>query len=176
MYTILKFTTIAICAASIAAAQSPAGTESLDVKGGSISIKYNSPRVNGRAGKLFGAGGRISSDQNYPIWRAGANSATKFHTDVDLMVGGTLVPKGDYTLYIDLSDAANWQLVINKKTGQWGLSYDKSSDAARAKMTMSKPAAMIENLKYTLTDQGGGKVQLTLGWENFSASTVMNVK
>jgi hypothetical protein len=60
------------------------------------------------------------------VWRAGANAATKFHTDADLDVGGLFVPKGDYTLYVDLSDPAKWQLVINRQTGQWGLTYAAS--------------------------------------------------
>ena len=31
-------------------------------------------------------------------------------------------------------------------------------------MTMGKPPALVETLKYTLTDQGGGKVELLLEW------------
>jgi hypothetical protein len=157
-------------------AQSPAATASVSVKGAAIKINYNSPRVNGREGKLFGPGGRISQDPNYPIWRAGANSATKFHTEADLDIGGLAVPKGDYTLYVDLADPANWQLVINKKTGQWGLTYDKSQDLGRVKMTMSKPPALAEDLTYTLSATAGNKVQLALSWENVTASVSMNVK
>jgi len=31
-------------------------------------------------------------------------------------------------------------------------------------MTMSKPPALVENLKYTITDLGGNKGKLTLEW------------
>ena len=37
-------------------------------------------------------------------------------------------------------------------------------------MTMKKPATMVENLLYTLEDDGGGKGTLTLSWEDHSAS------
>ena len=37
-------------------------------------------------------------------------------------------------------------------------------------MHMAKPPSMVEDLKYTLTDDGGGKGTLTLAWENVSAS------
>jgi hypothetical protein len=37
-------------------------------------------------------------------------------------------------------------------------------------MTMSKPPSMVENLKWTITDQGGGKGKITLAWEDHSAS------
>jgi len=130
IYLIAAATVFSACAL----AQSPAATASLNVGGKGLEIKYNSPRVNGREGKLFGAGGRISTDPNYPVWRAGANSATKFHTDGDLSIGGLVVPAGDYTLFVDVSDVANWQLIVNKQTGQWGLRYDKSQDLGRVKM------------------------------------------
>jgi hypothetical protein len=159
-------------------AQSPAATASLTVNGKSLEIKYNSPRVNGREGKLFGPGGRISSDPIYPVWRAGANSATKFHTDADLDLGGLTVPAGDYTLFVDVSDMKSWQLIINKQTGQWGLSYDKAKDLGRVKMTTTKPGALVEALKYTLAaaGPGAGKATLTLEWENVSASVPLSLR
>jgi hypothetical protein len=156
--------------------QSPAMTESKTIDGKTISISYASPRVNGRAGKLFGKDGRIGQDRNYPVWRAGANAATKLHTDATLDIAGLTVPPGDYTLYVDLSNPAAWQLIVNKQTGQWGLTYSKEQDLGRVPMTMSKPASMVEELKYTITDQGGGKAKLTIDWENVSASVPVTVK
>jgi hypothetical protein len=163
-------------AGTFAFAQSPAMTESKTINGKTISIAYASPRVNGRVGKLFGKDGRIGQDPNYPVWRAGANSATKLHTDAALDIAGLAVPPGDYTLYVDLSNPAAWQLIVNKQTGQWGLTYKKDQDLGRVPMTMSKPASMAEELKYTITDQGGGKAKLTLEWENVSASVPITVK
>src|SRR5215831_5241054 len=123
-------------------------TESKTIGGKTIAITYGSPKVNGRVGKLFGKDGRIGQDPTYPVWRAGANAATKFHTDADLDIGGLAVPKGDYTLYVDLADPAKWQLVVNKQTGQWGLTYNKDQDLGRVAMAMTKPGATVEDLKY----------------------------
>ncbi len=106
----------------------------------------------------------VSNCRQTPVWRAGANSATK-------LLGGLTVPAGDHTLYVDLTTPDQWTLIVNKKTGQWGLSYDKSADVGRVKMKMSKPAAMAENLKYTLTDSS-----LTLEWENLSGTVSLKVK
>ena len=85
------------------------------------------------------------------------------------------MPKGDYTLYVDISDPDNWVLIVNKQTGQWGTKYDKAQDLGRVKMNMSKPLAMVENLKYTLTPLGGTTGKLTLEWENHSASVLIAV-
>ena len=110
------------------------------------------------------------------VWRAGANAATAFHTDADLDVGGLAVPKGDYTLYVNLADPNSWELIFSKQTGQWGLTYESSQDLGRVKMTMSKPPAMIEKLKYTLSDLGGNKGKLQLAWEDHVASVPFTVK
>ena len=165
-----------LVAASIVFAQSPPATESKTINGKTISIAYASPKVNGREGKLFGKDGRIGQDRTYPVWRAGANSATKFHTDGALDIGGLSVPAGDYTLFVDLTDPNNWQLIVNKQTGQWGLTYNKDQDLGRVKMTMSKPPSLVENLKYTLTEEGKNKAKLTLAWENHVASVPITVK
>ena len=165
-----------IAAASLAWAQSPAATESKTIGGKTISIKYCSPRVNGRVGKIFTKDGLVGGDQTYPVWRAGANDATAFDTAADLDIGGLNVPKGHYTLYVDITDPNNWQLIVNKQTGQWGLTYNKAQDLGRVKMTMGKPPAPIENLKYTIADAGGGKGRLELAWENHVASVPFTVK
>jgi Protein of unknown function (DUF2911) len=172
----LRCASLVMAVASIASAQSPAATESKTIDGKTISIVYSSPRVNGREGKLFGKDGRIAKDANYPIWRAGANAATKFHTDANLKVGDVEVPKGDYTLYVDLSNPDAWNLVINKQTGQWGLKYDKSQDLGRTKMEMSKPPAPIEELKYVLSDDGQHKATLKLEWENHIAAVPITIE
>jgi len=151
---------------------SPAATETTVLAGKTVTISYSSPRVNGRAGQLFGKDGKIGKDPTYPVWRAGANAATKLHTDADLNIAGLKVPKGDYSLYVDVSNPAKWVLVINKQTGQWGTIYDKAQDLGRVDMTMSTPPLMVEDLKYAFSE-AGGKHLLTLCWENLCASVVV---
>jgi len=162
-----------LLAAALAGAQqqaSPAETAGGSIGGKAITIKYASPRVNGRAGQLFGKDGRISKDPNYPVWRAGANAATTLTTEGNFKIGDLAVPAGTYTLFVDISDPDHWKLIVNKQTGQWGLRYDKSQDLGRTPMTMAKPSSLVENLTYTIAESGGGKGSLTLAWENHSAS------
>ena len=144
---------------------SPAQTATGTIGGQSVTIKYSSPGVKGREGQLFGKDGRISHDPHYPVWRAGANSATTLHTDANLTIGNISVPKGDYTLFVDISDPDNWSLIVNKKTGEWGLAYDGTQDLGKTPMTMSKPSAMVENLVWSITGN-----TITLSWEDHSAS------
>jgi hypothetical protein len=179
MKRLLVCTSLLFVAATLSAQpappKSPPATESVTIAGKTITINYNSPGVKGRAGHIFTKDGLISTNPGYPVWRAGANSATKLHTDADLTLGGLKVPKGDYTLFVDIADPDNWVLIVNQQTGEWGLKYDKTQDLGRVKMTMSKPLALVENLKYTLEALGGTTGKLTLEWENHSASVLIAV-
>jgi hypothetical protein len=160
------------CAAASGFAQaSPPADTQVTINGKKISIHYCSPSVRGR--KIFGGADALQPDNT--IWRAGANDATAMHTDADLDIGGLAVPKGDYTLYVWL-DTGKWQLAINKQTGQWGTEYDKNKDLGRVAMTMSKPPALIEKYKMTLSSAGGAKGKLQLEWENMVASVPITVK
>jgi hypothetical protein len=152
---------------------SPPAETSVTLGGKTLTIKYAAPSMRGR--KIFGEGGRVSQDPTYPVWRAGANSATAFHTDADLDIGGCSVPKGDYTLFA-LVNADPWQLIVNKQTGQWGLAYQQDMDLCRVKMSMSKPPQPIEMLKIALSSAGSGAGKLQMEWENVIASVPFTVK
>src|SRR5580692_4506484 len=168
---------VLLAAAGIASAETKTGqTASIAIGGKNIVIKYSAPAVDGREGKLFSKDGRIGQDANYPVWRAGANDATALHTDADLDIGGLKVPKGDYTLFVNLANPTSWELIVNKQTGQSGLEYDAKQDLGRVKMTMSKPPAMVEQLKYTLSNPGLNAVKLQLAWEDHDASVTVVVK
>jgi Protein of unknown function (DUF2911) len=153
---------------------SPPETANGKIGNATLVIKYCAPSVLGR--QIFGEGGRVMQDPTAPIWRAGANDATAFHTSADLMIGGLAVPKGDYTLYVNVKDPDAWELVINKQTGQWGTSYDASQDLGRVKMQMSKPPALIEVLKYTISSSGANKGTIQLAWEKHIASVPVTAK
>jgi Protein of unknown function (DUF2911) len=166
--------TLMLCGAFVAVAtmgfaqKSPAQTAAATIGGKAVTIKYSAPSVKGR--KIFGEGGLVAKDPGAPVWRAGANSATALHTDGDLNIGGLAVPAGDYTLFVNLKDVDHWELIVSKETGQWGLAYKAANDLGRVKMTMSKPAALVETLKYTITSEGATKGKIQLEWENYVAS------
>jgi len=136
--------------------------------GGTITVDYSSPRMRGR--KIFGG-----LEPYGRVWRAGANAATALHTDANLDIGGLSVPKGNYTLFVYL-DPKQWQLVVSKDTGEWGLDYNPSHDLGRVKMDMSKPPKPLETYKMTLAGLGGNKGKLRIEWENTVAEVPITVK
>ncbi|MGH7443111.1 MAG: DUF2911 domain-containing protein [bacterium] len=155
---------------------SPPAKASVTIDGKTIVIDYHSPRVRGREGHIFNKGGLIEkTHKSYPVWRGGANAATTLHTDADLTIGDLNVPAGTYTLFVDIANPDQWTLVVSKDTGEWGLAYKSNMDLGRTKMHMSKPPSMVEDLKYTLKDEGGNKGVMTLAWANKEASVRFRV-
>jgi hypothetical protein len=163
-------------------AQSPEAETSVTINGKQIWIFYHAPSVRGR--KMFGGAGALQPDDT--VWRLGADYATVLHTDADLDIGGLAVPKGDYTLYIDL-DKGQWKLIVNKQLmsgarRQWGINRDGSTtddpaqDVGRAAMTMGKPASLVETQKIALSAAGAGKGKLVVEFENVTASVPFTVK
>jgi hypothetical protein len=142
---------------------SPPAQTSVTVGGKTIAIKYHAPSMHDR--KIFGG-----LEPYGKVWRAGANDATALHTDADLQIKNLTVPKGDYTLFVWL-DAKQWQLIVNKQIGQWGLEYHKEQDLGRVPMDMSKPPGPIDTFKITLTSN-----KLQMEWENTIASVPVVVK
>jgi hypothetical protein len=183
MHRLFICTGLLIAATSIFAQQtqqkappaSPPAVESAIIAGKTITVTYSSPGVKGRAGHIFTQDGLISHDPHYPVWRAGANAATKLHTDADLSIGDLLVPAGDYTLFVNISDPDNWVLIVSKQTGEWGLKYDSSYDLGKVRMIMTRPAEPIENLKYSITGTDGSTGTLTLAWENHIATVPIQI-
>ena len=127
-----------------------------------ITVDYSSPRAKGR--KIYG--GLVPYGE---IWRTGANEATTFVTTADVMVGGTHVPAGSYTIFT-IPNKDKWTLVISKKTGEWGTDYPgPSNDLARIEMKASALPAAVENFAIAF-DKSSGGCTLRMDWETTRAS------
>ena len=130
--------------------------------GKTVHVDYSSPRMRGR--KIFGE--LVPYGE---VWRAGANAATSFVMDTDLVVGGTRVPAGSYTLFA-LPKENEWTLVISKATGEWGIPYPgEAQDLARVPMKVSKLPAPVEAFTIAFDNEGGG-CTMRLDWETTRAS------
>jgi hypothetical protein len=163
----MKWTTIVfiLLSTSFAIAQeplSPPARSIITVAGKKLTISYSSPRIRGR--KIMG--GLVPYGQ---WWRTGADNATTFQTDADLDLGGLKVPKGTYTIYT-LPGATEWQLIINKQTGQWGTEYNQRQDLGRVKMNLAQTPALVDSFKIELLSTGGNKGLLKMTWERTEVS------
>lgn len=157
--------------------KSPEAETSATIGGKQVWIFYHAPSVRGR--KIFNGAGALEPDDS--VWRLGADYATVLHTSGALQFRGLEVPPGEYSLYVFL-DKGRWQLIVNKKTGQWGVNNDDSTtdvpgdELGRVPMTMAKNAGAVETLKIDLEQQQGNRGAINVKWENVSATAPFTVK
>jgi hypothetical protein len=139
--------------------------------GKKITIDYGRPkRQDPRSGEVRKVyGGLVPYGQP---WRTGADEATTLTTDSDLMIGGTSVPAGTYTLYTIPRESGDWTLIVSSATGQWGIPYPgESKDFARInKLTTRKLSRPVDQLTIALDKTGPKAGNLKISWENIEAS------
>jgi hypothetical protein len=143
---------------------SPRDSVSGKVHGATISINYGAPSLRGR--KILG----VIEPYGKP-WRAGANQATTFVTDKDIMIDGKKLPAGKYTLFMT-PDEKEWKVMFNSQLGEWGIKKDANDSRGYAANDDSSKDVVVatvkpvetpttERLKYEITSKG-----FALVWEN----------
>ena len=147
---------------------SPRDTIAMSIGGASFKVTYSRPFKRGRV--IFGETVKWGD-----VWRTGANEATHFHTDKDLVIGGTEVPAGTYTLWT-IPRPEGWTLIINKQTGQWGTVYDATQDLARVPMRDEAPASPAEQFTITLEPDNATGAILRLRWDDREAWVPIEIK
>ncbi len=129
-----------------------------------VTIDYGQPHVRGR---------NVPDEltKNATIWRTGANAATTLTTQANLVIGGTAVPVGAYSLY-SIREGDQYFLIINKNTGQWGTEYDATKDHARVPLRAKTNAEVRESLQIAMVPAlvAPAKGVLTISWGNLELS------
>ena len=110
-----------------------------EVDGADISITYGRPHLRDRTV------GNTVEPLDGSVWRLGADEATTFVTNRDLMVGATHVPAGEYTLWA-LTSGDTTELIVNAEIGQWGTEYDPARDLGRTPMTVGSLDTPVDQL------------------------------
>jgi membrane dipeptidase len=117
----------------------------------SIAIDYGVPSARGR--QIFGA--LVPYGQ---VWRLGANRATHMTTDRDLLMGGTRIPAGTYTLFA-IPNADAWTLIVNRQTDITGTAHDPDHDLARIPMEVRALDDVVEDFSLVVDPQGALRVR-----------------
>lgn len=124
-----------------------------------FTVDYGRPLARGRT--LLG--GVIPYDF---VWRTGANAATQLTTSAPITLAGLALPAGKYTLWT-VPRATGVELIVNRQTGQWGTSYDRSRDLGRAPMATDDPAAPVEQFTISIVPTDARHGTLAMEWGTF---------
>lgn len=127
---------------------SPAETVTGKINNANITIKYSSPAVKGR--KIWG-----DLEKYDVVWRAGANDATTFETDKDIIVEGKKLPAGKYSFFLIPRASGTWTAIFNKEPKQWGaFKYEEAKDQLRVDVKTKALKESQERLVYKIEKAG----------------------
>ncbi len=150
-----------------------------------IDVYYGRPLKRGR--DLFGPPDWADMlNDGAPVWRAGANQSTRLVTEAPLMIGGTRVEPGEYTLFIELSDDV-WTFIVSTWPAQETYDYENRDalfgafeytddrDVLRTRMELETLPVAFEQLSWQFLDMTATGGRLALIWDTRMASVAFTV-
>ena len=150
-----------------------------------IDVYYGQPLKRGR--DLFGPPDWADMlNDGAPVWRAGANQSTRLVTEAPLIIGGTRVEPGEYTLFIDLADDG-WTFIVSTWQAQQtddaenrdalfgAFEYTDDRDVLRTPMELETLAVAFEQLSWQFLDMSPDGGRLALMWDTRLASVRFTV-
>ena len=159
-----------------------------------ITITYSRPGVKGR--KIWGdplpeqtakAKGEATLDNQNErpkdavivpyghMWRTGANEATMFEVNSDVLINGQKLAAGSYSLHT-IPNKDEWTIVFNGTANQWGsFNYDPAKDTLRVKAKPQMVADSQEWLAFSIDPVADDTAQVNLRWEKISVPFTVKV-
>lgn len=147
---------VALTAAPALAHGAPRGEAKVAVAGKAIVVEYGRPSLQGRD--------MLAKAPVGTTWRLGADAPTTLKTEVDLKVGASAVPKGDYVLTATHTAEDQWTLNVEKRDP--AKAREAGTKVADVPLTASTLTESVETLTLSLeTDpKDKGAVQFEMRW------------
>jgi hypothetical protein len=126
-----------------------------------VEVTYSRPCKKGRT--IFGALVPYGK-----VWRTGANEATTFTVNKDIVFGDRPVKAGTYTLWT-VPGKEEWTVILNSGKYNWGVNFDGEAqrdpmaDVAQVKTPATHVGPPVE--QFTIAVEGEPE-QLTLTWDD----------
>jgi hypothetical protein len=141
---------------------SPKDTVEFKLNDLKLEVFYNRPSKKGR--EVFGALVPYGK-----VWRTGANEATTFETNKNLMIDGIYVPSGKYSLWTVPNDST-WKVMLNTKQYRWGVDeqmqplWDPNYDLLEIEVPVETLDKVVEQFTIAF-DNSTDDLKLTMAWD-----------
>ena len=139
-----------------------------------LNVFYCSPIKKGRVifGELIPYG---------EVWRTGANEASTFTTNKDLMIDGKELAKGIYSLWT-IPGENSWQIILNSEMYEWGVKYtdqtasrDPENDVLTVRVPVSKSLIVTESFTISFSEIEAGTLMI-LAWDTTVVPVLLQKK
>jgi Protein of unknown function (DUF2911) len=114
------------------------------------------------------------------VWRTGADEATLLTTKQPIEIGGYSLAAGTYSLFTVPNEDGTAKLIINKKTGQWGIPYneesEKANELARVDLKKADLDKTVDQFTMAIDAEASGGGVVKMQWEKTQYSVAFTVK
>lgn len=110
-----------------------------------VEIIYSRPFLKGREFQKIVPYGQV--------WRTGANEATVFEINKDVIIEGNKLPAGKYSLYT-IPGEKETVIIFNKDWNQWGTKYNQKRDALRVTVPTHYSTDPVEQFTIDIDEAG----------------------
>jgi hypothetical protein len=136
---------------------SPTTLATVKYKDTYVKVTYGQPRKRNRT--IFG--GLVPYGE---VWRTGANEATEITLTKDVLVKGTLLVAGTYSIFT-IPEQESWTIIFNKELGLWGsYNYNSKLDVLRIKVPVQSTNTINEAFSIQF-EQRNNTADLLLIWD-----------
>ncbi|CAM4269970.1 DUF2911 domain-containing protein [Gillisia hiemivivida] len=138
-----------------------------------MEVVYNRPYKKGR--EVFG--GLVPYGE---VWRTGANEATTFSTNKDVLVDGSPLKSGTYTLWT-IPMQNSWKVIFNSKMYPWGINLEKkaSRDPNFDVLVLEVPITKVQDTLEQFSiyfEKSNDLVLFYLAWDDIKISVPIKNK
>ena len=138
-----------------ALAQNDRGSTEATVNAKTLRVDYGRPVLYGRdVLSMAGVGS---------VWRLGADQATEIETSGDLLVAGTRLKAGRYSLWAKKTGAQDWVLAFHPTTGVWGDPALQDGYVAEVPLLLGEAVESAELLTIRLLEKAG-QAEIHIHW------------
>lgn len=134
-----------------------------------VTLEYSRPSSKGRAvfGDLVPFG---------KLWRTGANANSTITFSDDVVIKGTMVPKGKYAIYTT-PKADMWEVILYSTTDNWGTpeNWDVTKVAVSTNVDPIMLNHPVETLTMSINNLTNDSATLDISWEKTMVSLKFEV-
>lgn len=128
----------------------------------SIKVVYNRPSKKER--QIFGA--LVPYNK---VWRTGANEATTFETNKDLIIEGKTLKAGKYSLWT-MPRQDTWTIFFNSEYGQWGINSKGEANREPEKDALAIDVSPVQQdqvfEQFTISfEKSGEDIEMVMAWD-----------
>ena len=135
-----------------------------------IRVLYSRPYLKGRT-----AWGGELAPYGEP-YRLGANETAEVHFFTPVMVGGTTLPAGRYTIGA-IPGEESWDVFFSSDLDGWGVyAYDAEKNRATVTVPTQSMDESLENFGITMYEADSGAVHLKMGWDKTYVEVPITLK